>query len=181
VQSSEFRQLAMAEFDAVYRMAFHLARDPDKASDLVQETYAKALAAEGKFELRDHGVRPWLFKILHNTFFTMLQKQQRAPSAVEDLSDAPADGSPDESPAWDLASLDWEQVDERLKHAIDDLKPAYREVLLLWAVEGMKYKEIASVLDVPLGTVMSRLHRARGALSSQLVDYAAEMGIAVAE
>jgi len=164
--------------DAVYRMAFHLARNPDSAADLVQETYVKALAAEGRFELRDRGIRPWLFKILHNAFYTRIGKDQRAPTLVEDLQH---ESAPDEldvpSPCWDLSTLDWEQVDDRLKKALDDLPDHYRTVLLLWAVEGLKYREVAEVLDVPLGTVMSRLYRARSILSEQLAELAQEHGI----
>ncbi len=175
-----FRNLAVAELDSVYRMAFHLARNPDTASDLVQETYLRALKAGERFELRDGGLRPWLFKILHNVFYTQVGRERRMPTLVEDLSQevAPPDFAPDAG--WDMQSLDWEQVDERLKHAIDDLSDHYREVLLLWAIEGLKYREIADVLDVPLGTVMSRLHRARGVLSEKLSDLAAEHGIGVA-
>lgn len=172
--------MAVAEIDAVYRMAFHLARSPDQASDLVQETYLRALKAETKFELRERGVRPWLFKILHNVFYTHVGRQKKAPIAVESL-DHEADQSGDamSAPAWDLASLDWETVDDRLKHAIEDLPDHYREVLLLWAVEGLRYREVADVLDVPIGTVMSRLYRARAILSEQLAELAAENGIKV--
>jgi len=81
------------------------------------------------------------------------------------------------SPCWDLSTLDWEQVDDRLKKALDDLPDHYRTVLLLWAVEGLKYREVAEVLDVPLGTVMSRLYRARSILSEQLAELAQEHGI----
>ena len=175
-----FRQLAVAELDAVYRMAFHLARQPDEAADLVQETYLRAIKAEAGFELREKGIRPWLFKILHNVFYTRVGKKQREPALMEDLSqerDSRYDQA--EPPAWDLAGLDWEQVDDRLKHAIGELGEHYRLVLLLWAVEGLKYREIADVLDVPLGTVMSRLYRARCELTEKLADLAAEHGISV--
>ena len=86
--------------------------------------------------------------------------------------------APDEAaPAWNLASLDWEQVDERLKAAIERLRPEYRTVLLLWGVEGLKYRQIAEIQDIPIGTVMSRLHRARSILTSQLADLAEEKGL----
>lgn len=164
--------------DSVYRMAMHLSRNPDTASDLVQETYLKALKAEGRFELREHGVRPWLFKILHNTFYTKVSKAKRERATESgQLEDALPTQFDEEPPAWDLASLDWEQVDDRLKHAIDDLPDHYREVLLLWAVEGLKYREIAEVQGIALGTVMSRLYRARGLLSKQLAELAQEHGI----
>lgn len=172
------RELLLAEMDAVYRMAMHLARHPDEAADLVQETYLKAFKAEATFELREQGVRPWLFKILHNSFYTRVGKRKREPTIADDLAH---EATPSEldvpPPAWDLESLDWEQVDDRLKHAIEALPDHYREVLLLWAVEGLKYREIADVLDVPLGTVMSRLYRARATLSKELAEYAAEQGI----
>lgn len=179
MESQEFRKLAVAEMDAVYRMAFHLARDADEAGDLVQDTYARALSAERTFELRDSGIRPWLFKILHNVFYSKKERDKKAPTLMEDLGHESAGAELDQpGPAWDLASLDWEQVDDRLKHAIADLDPRYREVLLLWAVEGLKYREIADVMGIALGTVMSRLYRARQTLSEKLGELAREHGIA---
>jgi RNA polymerase sigma-70 factor, ECF subfamily len=179
LESQAFRELALTEMDSVYRMAMHLARNPEDASDLVQDTYLKAFKAEGRFELRESGVRPWLFKILHNNFYTRVGRKNREPMLSDDLSYQPGKGGdPSEAaPAWDLAHLDWEQVDDRLKQAIHGLPDHYREVLLLWAVEGLKYREVAEVLDVPLGTVMSRLYRARSILAGLLGGLAAEHGI----
>jgi RNA polymerase sigma-70 factor (ECF subfamily) len=175
VSTEEFRELLLAEMDPVYRMAMHLARRPDEAADLVQETYLKAMRAQSTFRMTERGVRPWLFKILHNAFFSRVEKARRETPAGDGLPDDGALGDVDSPPpAWDLASLDWEQVDDRLKRAIDELPAHYREVLLLWAVEGLKYREVADVLDVPLGTVMSRLHRTRAILSEKLADLAAE-------
>ncbi len=180
VERDAFRQLALAELDSVYRMAMHLSRHPDEAAELTQETYVKALKAEASFELRDHGVRPWLFRILHNAFYSRLAKRKREPTMADDLLHDAAPAELDHpAPAWDLASLDWEQVDDRLKHAIDELPDHYRTVLLLWAVEGLKYREIAEVLDIALGTVMSRLYRARATLSTRLAELAQEHGIRV--
>lgn len=177
-----FRQLALAEMDALYRMAMSLTRHPDEAADLMQETYLKAFSNENQFEMRDKGIRPWLFKILHNSFYTRLAKQKREPTLGDDMPEQTIAGEIDDPPpAWDLASLDWEQVDDRLKRAIEQLPEAYRSVLLLWAVEGLKYREIAEVLDVPLGTIMSRLHRARDILTTQLADLAAEHGMGVVD
>ena len=179
MESQAFRELAMAEMDSVFRMAMHLARNPEDASDLVQDTYLKAFKAEARFELREAGVKPWLFKILHNNFYTRVGRKNREPMLSDDLSYQPGKGAdPSEAePAWDLAHLDWEQVDDRLKRAIHELPEHYREVLLLWAVEGLKYREVAEVLDVPLGTVMSRLYRARSILTESLGGLAAEHGI----
>lgn len=172
----EFDNLALEHLDAVYRMAMQLSRHPDEASDLVQETYLKAFKASQGFHETGGGIRPWLFKILHNAFYTRRGKARREPSLGDDLANTQTTGkAPDEpAPAWDLANLNWEHVDDRLKAALDRLKPEYREILLLWGVEGMKYREIASILEVPIGTVMSRLHRARSILALDLTDFVEE-------
>lgn len=157
-------------------MAHHLTRRDEEAADLVQETFLRALAAQDRFELRESGVRPWLFKILHNVFFTRLARDKRGPALLEEVGETPQAGD-DQAPCWDLATLDWEQVDDRLKRAIDDLPPHYRSVLLLWAVEGLKYREIADVMGVAIGTVMSRLSRARALLARPLEQLAREHGL----
>lgn len=176
---AQFEQLALEHIDAVYRMAMQLARHPDEAGDLVQETYLKALKAADGFEEKGAGIRAWLFKILHNVFYSRTRRQKRGPMSVEGFHEGDDSAIPPDEPepAWDLASLDWEHVDERLKKAIEELRPEYRTVLLLWGVEGMKYREIAEVQEIPIGTVMSRLHRARGLLMSQLSELAEETGL----
>lgn len=183
MERSQFEKAALEELDAVHRLAMQLTRDPERASDLVQETYLRALRAADRYEERGGGVRPWLFTIAYNLFRTKIKREAKAPMAVEsffeaDDSVAPPDEAP---PAWDLKSLDWEHVDERLKAAVDDLKPEYRTVLLLWGVEGLKYREIAHVIDKPIGTVMSRLHRARKILSEALEGMPEEFGLRVSE
>jgi len=169
VDRETFEKLSLEHLEAVYRLALQLVRHPDEASDLVQETYLKALRASERFEEQGGGIRPWLFKIL---------KAKRAPVSVEELHGAATDEpGPDEpGPVRDLESLDWEHVDERLKSAIEQLRPEYRTVLLLWSVEGLKYREIADMQGIPIGTVMSRLHRARSILADQLADLAEETG-----
>lgn len=178
MEREKFEQLALEHMDAVYRLALQLTRHPDEASDLVQEAYLRALRSADGFEEKGGGMRSWLFTILHNAFYTRIKKQARGPMSVEEFHEPDdrtvAPGDP--LPAWDLKSVDWEQVDDRVKHAIDDLSPEHRETLLLWGVEGMKYREIAQIMDVPIGTVMSRLHRARGILSAELEDFALERG-----
>ena len=173
-----FRDMLLGEMESLYRMAMTLTRRPNDAADLVQETLLKALKAEGQFELRDAGIRPWLFRILHNTFYTKYKRDKRRHLMGDGLAEL--NGSQVESeqdhppPAWDLDHMDWEQVDDRLKAAVDALPEHYREPLLLWAVEGLKYREIADVLGVALGTVMSRLHRARKQLTEELAPLVAE-------
>lgn len=176
---NDFEALALGHLDAVYRMALQLARHPDEASDLVQETFLRALRVAERYEEKGGGMRPWLFKILHNVFYTRIGKARRGPILVEDLPRAESKETPPDEPppAWNLAALDWEHVDERLKAAIAELRPEYRSALLLWGVEGLKYREIAAIQDVPIGTIMSRLHRARGILAAQLTEMAEERGL----
>ena len=175
----QFEKLALQHLDAIFRMAMQLTRHPDEASDLVQETFLKALRFSERFEEQGGGIRPWLFKILHNVFYSHLAKTKRQGVLVDEMPGlATEEPGPDEpEPAWNLASLDWEHVDGRIKEAIAKLKPEYRSVLLLWGVEGLKYREIANIQDVPIGTVMSRLHRARSILADQLSDLAEEKGL----
>ncbi|MCP3905764.1 MAG: sigma-70 family RNA polymerase sigma factor [Planctomycetes bacterium] len=174
-----FEDLSLPHLEAVYRMAMQLARHPDEAADLVQETYLRALRVADRYEERGGGIRPWLFKILHNVFYTRVGRARRQPIAMENLPAAVSDEpGPDEpAPAWDLASLEWEHIDERLKASIEQLRPEYRSVLLLWGVEGLKYREIAEIQEIPIGTVMSRLHRARSLLARELSEIAEEKGI----
>ena len=179
MKRQEFDQLALEHVDAVYRMAMQLVRHPDEAADLVQETYLRAIRASEGFQQLGGGIRPWLFKIMHNIFYSRFAKARREPVSADAAATAEAtEPGPDEpGPAWDLAELDWEHVDERLKAAIEELRPEYRSVLLLWGVEGMKYREIAEIQAIPIGTVMSRLHRARTILAEQLAELAEETGL----
>lgn len=167
---ASFEADAIEQMDALYRMALQLAGNAQDASDLVQETYLRAFRSAGTFQDRGSGIRPWLFTILHNTFYSRIKREARAPTAVEEFFNAASsDTLPDEPPpAWDLASFDWDHVDERIKAAVDALSEEHRTVLLLWGVEEMKYREISEILGVPLGTVMSRLHRARKIVAESL-------------
>ncbi len=178
MERAEFETKALEHIDAVYRMALQLAKHPDEASDLVQETYLKALRSADGFVEKGGGIRSWLFTILHNTFYSRVKREAKGPTAVEEFFEADTrETIPDEAPpAWDLRSLDWEHVDDRLRNAINDLSPEHREVLLLWGVEGRKYREIADITGVPIGTVMSRLHRARKTLADSLEELTAELG-----
>ncbi|MEM8758325.1 MAG: RNA polymerase sigma factor [Planctomycetota bacterium] len=180
----EFQAQALEHLDAVYRIAYHLTRNEHMAQDLVQDVYLRAIrsAAKNGFESKGGGMRPWLFAIAHNTFYTTIKRENRAPTAVGEFhGDAGNEPMPDEPPpAWDGASFDWEHVDGRLVKAIEGIKEEYRQVLIMWGVQGLKYREIAEVLGVPIGTVMSRLHRARKLVSDKLMedpDAAGELGL----
>ncbi len=184
---AQFEQAAIEQLDACYRMALQLTKSPDEAADLVQEAYLRALKnfdanPSRAFTEKGAGIRAWLFTIIHNAYYTRVRRSAKGPAFAPDVellagvpsADTPQPDAP--PPAWDLRTLDWEHTDERLKKAVDDLSPEHREVLLLWGVEGMKYREIAGVTGVPLGTVMSRLHRARSILAKSLEELRAEMG-----
>jgi RNA polymerase sigma-70 factor (ECF subfamily) len=172
---AQFEGLAMEHLDMLYRVARRLTRDPGAAEDLVQETYLRALRSYESFDLKDFGIRPWLLRILHNLHNTRFKRELRQPQAVDDeqlQSAAPAIA--DENP---IGGNLWEGMDEQLVAAMEDLPAEFRTVLTLWAIEELSYKEISEALDVPIGTVMSRLHRARARLSDALKPYAAERGL----
>ena len=179
VDSQAFRELAIAEMESLYRMAMRLTCHPEEAQDLVQETYLRALKKGAKFELREPRDPP---VSAQNTAQQLLQPDRQTDARTDDLRyESAASELERPAPAWELNHLDWEQVDDRLKHAIEDLPGHYREVLLLWAVERLKYRQIANVMDLPLGTVMSPLCRTRVILSTALADLATEHGIDVEE
>lgn len=174
VDMDRFEALTLPHIDAVFRLGRALAGTQQDAEDLVQETYVRAFQAFGKFELREYGAKPWLFRILYNTFYTHRTKRRREPAL---LGDGELDFLGDRSNRPSLPEslpghVDWEQFDEEVKLAVDRLQPEYRSALLLWSIEGLTYREIAEVCDCALGTVMSRLYRARRLLASSLADYA---------
>lgn len=166
-----FEALALPCLELVYRVARRLARDDHEAEDLVQDTYLKAYTGFARYEVRECGIKPWLLRILHNTFLNRQARQKRAPKSADqqvlDQVRVPEQyvGPPE---------LDYENLDQEVKQAIDDLPHEFREVLLLWATMELSYHEIADILQVPIGTVMSRLHRARQQLAQSLNDFARE-------
>lgn len=182
MQRAEFEKLALEHLDAVFRLALRLTRSPERAEDLVQDTFARALrpktveqfdpASARPGASPSEGMRAWLFTICHNLFYSQVKRQAKAPAAVGEFFAEAADGPlPDDPPpAWNQASFDWEHVDGRLRAAVEELKEEYREVLLMWGVDGLKYREIGEILGIPIGTVMSRLHRARKILADRLME-----------
>jgi RNA polymerase sigma-70 factor (ECF subfamily) len=177
VNAQSFQQLLLPELDALWRFTRHLTREEHAARDLMQAACLKALENAASFEPKGGGIRPWLFCVAHNLWRNQRRDTRRETSLqgspeVEESLAAPADAD-----TLDLAKLDWEQVDQRLKEAIGALDETHRMPLLLWAVEDMAYRDIAQTLDIPLGTVMSRLHRARTLLSVRLRGLAEETGV----
>lgn len=169
-----FEEDVLPHLDSVFRMARRLARDDSEADDLVQETFVRAFRAFPRFEMREYGVRPWLLKILHNAFYTRRGKARRQPTLLDDVSFDQFEaeiGQPVQTPEG-IENIAWDAIDEELKHAVESLAPEYRVVLLLWSFEDMSYKEIAEVCGCAVGTVMSRLYRARHLLGEKLATYA---------
>ncbi len=177
--SGQFEAVVLCHLDLVYRIARTLSRDSHEAEDLVQETFLRAHSAFDRFDLREYGAKPWLLKILHNVFFTRRGQSKRAPSLLDDVSfdDFAAEIEREDLPVLEGGQVDWEHFDEELKRAVESLSPEYRSVLMLWSLGDLSYKEIAQVLDCALGTVMSRLYRARQLLSTGLSDYARQRGV----
>ena len=168
----QFEALALEHLDLLYRVARRMTRDQHRAEDLVQETFLRAFRSADDFDLQEYGIRPWLIRILHNLHVSRGQRERRQPTRLEDEQLESASAAP-EPPA----PFTWDGMDQQLKRAFDALPEEYQTVMHLWAIEEMSYKEIADAVGVPLGTVMSRLHRARQRLSEQLKGYAAREGI----
>jgi RNA polymerase sigma-70 factor, ECF subfamily len=164
-QSGSFEELAMPLFDQLYNFAHWLTRNRDEAEDLVQETYAKALKGFSSFRLGTN-FRAWMYRILRNTFLTSrtgLKATITVPLDAEE--DEPELALEPETPETILIERsNWQLV----RSAIDQLPVHFREILLLCEVEEMSYQEIAETLSIPIGTVMSRLSRARKTLGGRL-------------
>ena len=164
-QSGSFEELAMPLFDQLYNFAHWLTRNRDEAEDLVQETYVKALKGFSSFQLGTN-FRAWMYRILRNTFLTSrtgLKATMTVPLDPEE--DLPEPAPKRKTPETILI----ERSNSQLLHsAIEQLPLHFRETLLLCDVEEMSYQEIAETLSIPIGTVMSRLSRARRALGERL-------------
>lgn len=165
MQRDEFEKLAIAELDAVYRFARFLTKDPDAAEDLVQDVYARAFrpgSIDG-FTSWGAGMRAWLMTIARTSFYGRLEHDQAGGRALKRVADeARAAGEFSEAlSADDAGEIDLALAGTRMREAMESMSVELREVLWFWGVEGLKYREIAEALAVPIGTVMSRLHRAR--------------------
>ena len=175
----DFEQRALEHLDTLYRIARRLTHDPTRAEDLVQETFLRALRGRDAFRLQAFGIRPWLLRIMHNLHYSQAERERRQPVALdgEHLETASQSDHHPHNLALPLPTASFEGMDEKLVRALDGLPSEYQIVLLLWAVDELSYKEIAEAVGIPIGTVMSRLHRARQRLSEQLRTYARSEGI----
>ena len=173
---SEFESMAMPFMDQLYSHALRLTKNSSDAEDLVQETYLKGYRAFSSFE-EGTNLRAWLFRILTNSFINNYRKKQRGfdEEDLDDLEDMYLHrrlGST-QIPSLGMSAEDmlFERLtEEEIKDAVEGLPTQYREVVLLADVQGFSYKEIADILDIPDGTVMSRLHRGRAKLQKDLLE-----------
>lgn len=159
---ARFEESILPHLDAAYNLARWLTRDDHDAEDIVQEAYLRAFRFFDGF--RGENSRAWLLKIVRNTFYTAVQQRQRGAtvSIEEELLDMECESCDPETIA--LASADQKLIGR----ALEELPIQYREVMVLRELEGLSYKEIAAIIGVPLGTVMSRLARARQHLRLRL-------------
>jgi RNA polymerase sigma-70 factor, ECF subfamily len=181
---AKFAEEAMQYAPQLYSAALRMTRNQADAEDLLQETYLRAYRGYAGFT-EGTNLRAWLFRILTNTFINIYRSRQRRPNEtdladVEDLYlyrrlgslDAVLANRSAEDQLFDLFT------DSEVKQALEDLPENFRLPVLLADVEGFSYKEIAEMLDIPIGTVMSRLHRGRKAMQRALFDFAQARGLA---
>jgi RNA polymerase sigma-70 factor (ECF subfamily) len=179
---ARFADAAMQYMPSLYTAAMRMTRNPADAEDLVQETYLKAYRAYGGFE-EGTNLKAWLYRILTNSYINSYRSRRRRPEEtdvdnVEDLylyrrlsAEAGGEGRSAEDEVLERFT------DDEVKAAIESLPDVFRIAVLLADVEGFSYKEIADITDVPIGTVMSRIHRGRRALQKALGEYGLQRGL----
>lgn len=173
-----FKRELLPLLDNVYNFALYLCRDKKDAEDLVQDTYLKAYQAL-EFYQRDTNAKAWLFKILKNTFINLYRKRARQPEPVSIDDIFSLQEKSEASVASHFSPQDTriqESLGDEVTMAVNSLTTPYRIVIILSDIEDFTYEEIAAILNVPVGTVRSRLHRARQMLKEKLKTYASYMG-----
>jgi len=174
-----FEKEFMPHLDAMYNFALRLTNDEDDANDLVQDSCLKAYRFIGSFEPGTYA-KAWLFRILKNNFINDYRKKSRGPSKVEfEWVEQSYAGEDDAEPAFQ-ADLRAESVNEmmgdEITAAIQALPVDFRMIIILCDLEEFSYEEMAKILNIPIGTVRSRLHRARAVLKEKLANYAKKRG-----
>lgn len=181
-EKQRFQVEALPLLDSLYAGALRMTRNPQDAEDLVQETMLRAYRSFDRFEAGTN-LKAWLFRIMTNAYINVYRKRQREPRKVssDELEDFDLyQELKTHDPQWEftpenivLSGL----VDTDIIEAIDDLPEQFRLAVVLSDIEGFSYAEMAEIMNVPLGTVMSRLHRGRKALQKRLWEIARERGI----
>ena len=183
-RAERFERDSLPFMGQLYGAALRMTRNPSDAEDLVQETYLKAFSAFGSFT-EGTNLKAWLFRILTNTYINIYRKKQRQPyqSGIDELTDWQMHEAESHT-STGLRSAEVEAldhlVDAEIIDALATVPEEFRLAVYLADVEGFSYKEIAEIMETPVGTVMSRLHRGRKMLREQLTDYAIERGFLAA-
>ena len=177
-KSAIFDTEFMPHVDSMYSFAFRLTFDEDDAKDLVQDTYMKAFRFINSFE-RGTNAKAWLFRILKNSFINEFRKKSKQPAKV-DYNEVEQYYNSDDTGENITTDLRVETVQhmigDEVSGALNAIPVNFRTVMILSDLEGFTYEEMSKILDIPIGTVRSRLHRARNMLKENLVEYAKEMG-----
>lgn len=178
VKQSDFEDEMIPHLDAIYNYALRLTTDPNDAEDLVQDTIVKAYRFFSSYE-KGTNAKAWLFRILKNSYINNYRKKSKQPHQVDydEVSQFYESIRSEQTETSDLEDLMYrEMLDDDVTRALTDLPEDFRTVVMLCDVEGFTYEEIANMLDVPIGTIRSRLHRGRNLLRAQLLDYADKRG-----
>ena len=182
-RTEEFEEVALPYLDALFNLALNLTRNRKDAEDLVQEAYLRAFRFFDSYQPGTH-IKAWLFRILRNTFINRYRAAKARPEEVDfDKIDGVYERMVEEDFLRGHGSVDPEEAvlvgvpDDEIQSAMVALPEEYRSVVIMALVEELSYKEIASALGIPLGTVMSRLHRGRKQLQGALLEYAKRKGI----
>lgn len=173
-----FENEFMPQINSMYNFAFRLTLDEDDSKDLVQDTYLKAFRFIGSFQ-KGTNAKAWLFRILKNSFINDFRKKSKEPAKV-DYQDVETFYNSDDVDTDITTDLRVETVQDMIgdevSNALNSLPVDFRTVIILCDLEGFTYEEMAKILDIPIGTVRSRLHRARNILKEKLSEYAKSMG-----
>ncbi|MBX2960934.1 MAG: sigma-70 family RNA polymerase sigma factor [Cyclobacteriaceae bacterium] len=173
-----FHDEFMPHINSMYNFAYRLTFDEDDANDLVQDTYLKAFRFIESFE-KGTNAKAWLFRILKNSFINDYRKKSKEPAKI-DYQEVETYYNSDEvdrqiTPDLRVETLQ-DMIGDEISNALNALDVDFRTVIILSDLEGFKYEEMAKILDIPIGTVRSRLHRARNLLKEKLSEYAKQMG-----
>ena len=184
-QIQEFEQQALPLMPQLYGAAMRWTRNPSDAEDLVQETFAKAFVAWAQYQ-QGTNLKAWLYRIMTNTHINMYNKRAKdqAKGGLDELEDWQL-GSAKSVTALSSRSAELEAIDnlpsDTIKQALHEIPEEFRMVVYYAVVDGLPYAEIAEIMDTPVGTVMSRLHRGKKLLKKLLTDYARQEGYDVSE
>jgi len=177
-KDAQFEKEFMPLIGSLYNFAYRLTLDEDDANDLVQETYMKAFRFFDSYE-QGTNAKAWLFRILKNSFINEFRKKSKQPSKVDyqEVESFYNSDDVDENITVDLRieSIQ-DMIGDEIANALNALAVDFRTIIILCDLEGFTYEEMAKILDIPIGTVRSRLHRARNLLKEKLREYAITMG-----